>query len=579
MNTETKNCQNCKDNFVIEPDDFNFYRKIDVPAPTWCPECRAVRRLIWRNERSLYHNKCALTGKRILSMFSPETGLTVYDQHEWWGDKWEPLDYGQGYDFTRPFFEQWLELFKKVPLANLGNTNIKNSDFGNNNYDCKNCYLVYASLENENVNYAQGADKTKDSMDVYTLIKSQNCYEDTLCGSMYNTHFSYDSDECLDSIFLTSCLGLKHCLGCVNLRHKTYCIFNKQYSKEDYEQEIQKYDLGSYSGLEAFKKIYQKFLSEQFRRYAFIYKSVNVTGDNVLHSKNSKWIFDAYEEVEDTKYAAHILKIKTSYDGYGMGFNAELLYEGVDFGLDAARNKFGVFNHRGLDTTYTYMCYSSKNLFGCVSLRSKQYCILNKQYSKEEYEKLLPKVIQHMMDMPYVDPKGRIYKYGEFFPTNFSPFYYNETIAQEYYPITKTRAADFDFQWKEKQIRDYEIEIKMEEIPDHIKDADESIVGKVIECLHGGECEEQCTSAFKIREDELNFLKSKNIALPRLCPNCRHFQRLKKRNPLNLWHRRCMCEKEHSHHKGTCEVEFETAYAPGRPETLYCEKCYQQEVY
>ena len=579
MQREDKTCQNCKQQFAIEPEDFNFYEKIKVPPPTFCPECRAMRRLIWRNERALHHNTCAFSGKKIISMFSPETKLVVYDQDIWWGDQWDATDYGKEYDFSRPFFEQWHELLERVPLCAMCNTNCVRSEYGNNNFDCKNCFLVYASLENENVAYAQGALNTKDSYDVYTLMKSQNCYEDTLCNSLYNTHFSYDSDESLDSIFLSSCVGLKHCLGCVNLRHRTYCIFNEQYSKEEYEEKMKEYDFGSFRELEKFKKEYEKFYKKQTRRFASILKSVNVTGDNIMNSKNSKMIFDVYGDVEDSKYLVHAITIKTSYDGYGIGYNAELLYEGVDFGLDAARNFFGIWNHRGMDNIYTYMCHSSKHLFGCISCRSKQYCILNKQYTKEEYEKLLPKVIQHMNDMPYVDKLGRKYGYGEFFPVELSPFYYNETIANEYYPLNKEKAKSYGFKWKEKEERDYKIEIKTEELPDHIRDVPGDIVGKVIECAHKGDCNEQCTEAFKIISEELQFYKKANLALPRLCPNCRHFERLKKRNPLKLWHRTCMCEKDGHEHSGKCAVEFETSYAPERPEVIYCEKCYQKEVY
>ena len=43
--TENRICQNCKSEFIIEPEDFNFYEKIKVPAPTWCPECRMIR--VW----------------------------------------------------------------------------------------------------------------------------------------------------------------------------------------------------------------------------------------------------------------------------------------------------------------------------------------------------------------------------------------------------------------------------------------------------------------------------------------------------------------------------------------------------
>ncbi len=449
MNSETKICQNCKKDFTIEPEDFNFYEKIKVPPPTFCPECRAVRRLIWRNERSLYHNKCAFSGKNIISIFSPETNLTVYDRDIWWSDKWNPLSYGQEYDFSRPFFEQFKELMSKVPLANVGNTNCVNSEYGNHNVDLKNCYLVYASFTGENVSYAQGITEVRDSFDLYSVMKSEKCYEDIGCGNIYNTFFCYDSDECINSLFLTSCLNVQDCLGCVNLRHKNHCIFNKQYNKEEYEKKLATYDFGSYKVLEKFKKEYEDFLKLQFRRFAFIYKSTNVTGDNILNSKNCRMIFDIYWETQDSKYIAHGGDLKYGYDGYGVG-KGEYIYESVDTGINSAMNFFGILTHGCLQTEYTYMCYGSNNLFGCVGLRKQEYCILNKKYSKEEYQEILPKIIEHMNAMPYVDKQGKVYRYGEFFPTEISPFFYNETILEEYYPLNKKEIESYGVKLKEK---------------------------------------------------------------------------------------------------------------------------------
>ena len=100
---------------------------------------------------------------------------------------------------------------------------------------------------------------------------------------------------------------------------------------------------------------------------------------------------------------------------------------------------------------------------------------------------------------------------------------------------------------------------------------DESIIGKVIECSHRGECTQNCTLGFKIILEELQFYRRMNLPLPHLCPNCRHYERLSQRNPMKLWHRKCM--------KEGCDNEFETSYAPERPEIVYCEKCYQKEVY
>src|SRR5205085_1104301 len=109
MNSETKNCQNCKNEFIIEPDDFAFYEKMKVPAPTWCPECQLMRRLSFRNERMIYKRKESGSEKEIISVYSAEKPVTVYSHEHWWSDSWDPLDYGKEYDFSRPFFGQMSE--------------------------------------------------------------------------------------------------------------------------------------------------------------------------------------------------------------------------------------------------------------------------------------------------------------------------------------------------------------------------------------------------------------------------------------------------------------------------------------
>ncbi|MEK7128078.1 MAG: hypothetical protein AAB933_00750, partial [Patescibacteria group bacterium] len=95
----------------------------------------------------------------------------------------------------------------------------------------------------------------------------------------------------------------------------------------------------------------------------------------------------------------------------------------------------------------------------------------------------------------------------------------------------------------------------------------------------------------KIIPDELNFYRKMNLPLPRLCPNCRTFERLKQRTGIELYKRSCQCDGEnsknnlyrntisHAHGSEPCSVSFETSYSPDRPEIVYCEKCYQQEVY
>ena len=568
MDSETKVCQNCKASFEIDASDFDFYEKMKVPPPTFCPDCRIVRRMSWRNERTLYHRKCDATGKDIITMFAPEQPLLVYERDYWWSDKWDQNAAGRDYDFSKPFFQQFRELLKKSPLPNLANSNVVNSEYGNHSLDMKNCYLFYASSNCEDVSYCRGALDSKNSLDLYIALNAMQCYDDTLCGDINRVFFSYDSYESVDCAFLHACKNMIDSLGCINLRNKSNCIFNQQYTKEEYVKERAKYDLGSYKGLTEFRKKFAEFIKKYPRRYGFIYKSRNIVGNNVLNSKNVYMGFDIFGKGEDSKYVIHGFDGRDTYDAYGFGKNGSSSYEIVDTGDNATRNLFAVFTHSCQNTNYTYSCKNSSDLFGCVGLRSKRYCILNKQYTKESFEALRTKIIEHMNLMPYIDKEGKIYKYGEFFPTEISPFAYNETIAQEHYPKNKSEILEAGYRWKELDTKQYKITLQSADLPDHIKDVSDDILNQVIACEHAGNCNEQCMGAFKIIPSELQFYRAMNLALPRLCSNCRHYRRLSQRTPFKLWDRTC----------AKCGKEVKTSYAPDRPEIIYCESCYNSEV-
>ena len=542
-----------------------------IPPPTFCPECRNKRRMSWRNERTLYKRACDATQKSIITMFSPEEKLNIYDRDFWWKEKFNPLQYGQDVDFTKPFFTQFKTLFEKVPLPSLLNENVINSSICNCVHNTKNGYLLFASMDTENVSYSTRVIGAKDSLDLFGGFNQELCYENILCDKSQHLFFSERSAECFDSFFLLDCKNLSHCIGCVNLRNVSYYIFNKPYTKEEYQNILKKLDLKSNSGLEKFKEKFAEFKKTLPRKYANIIRCHDASGDNIANSKNCKECFDAYKDLENCAFATHSIELKDSYDGYGVGSKAEQLYENIDSGVNASNLFSTICVHECHDISYSYNCHNSSHLFGCSGLRNKQYCILNKQYSKEEYENLILRIIKHMNDMPYVDEQKIIYKYGEFFPSELSPFNYNETIAQEYFPLTKEEARNQGYRWKDREKRNYHIEIENKNIPDNIENTDESIINKVIECKNKNINSEGCTEAFKIIPDEFFFYKKMNLSIPRFCPNCRHSIRIKQRNPLKLWHRKCM--------KEGCKNEFETPYSPDHPEIVYCETCYQREVY
>lgn len=575
-------CQNCKTDFIIEPDDFLFYEKIGVPAPTFCPECRLQRRLAWRNERGLFKRKCdALGHDEILVSIYPEGGRNVVYDHDYWhSDNWDPLDFGFEYDFNKTFFIQFNELLSTVPLISLFDSKSTNSSYCNITIEHKNCYLVSAGWGNEDSLYSNRISYCKDTCDSYCCHKTEFSYQNVYCKESSKLFYSLNCESCVDSYFLYDCRGCINCIGCTNLRNKSYCIFNKQYTKEEYQKFISENNLGDRGILEKIKKEFKDLYSKSIHKYAHLIKTENVIGDNVENSQNCYYCFDLAGDCQNVKYSNWgTYGLSDSYDtGPGTGGKSELTYEGISIGVTNNMCAFGVIVWNCRDVFYGFGLQNCTDCFGCVSLKNKQYCIFNVQYTKEEYEELIPKIKQHMIDMPYVDKKGNVYKYGEFFPIELSPYPYNGTVGQDYVPIKKEYAKNNFYPWHDKQEKKYDTTIFSKDLPDGIAEVQESVLNEIISCTNLGLDIEGCTNAFKITKQELEFYKRLNIPLPQYCQNCRHNERLELRNPFKLWHRQCMCDKENHQHKGKCEVEFETSYAPERPEIVYCEKCYQQEV-
>src|SRR3989344_2757051 len=242
---EKKICKNCKQDFTIEPDDFSFYEKIKVPPPTFCPLCRAQRRLIWRNEGNLFKRKSDFSGKEIFSGFSPDAPVKVYEKDVWLSYIWEPMEYGKDYDFSKPFFEQFRELLYTVPLKNLNVVNGVNSDYCNNFTDPRNCYLVFNGKIAEDTMYSNGLDSIRDSIDLSHCVKCEKCYECFWLTSCSNAIFSTQCESSFNISFCRDCVGCHDCFGCVGLRKKEYQIFNKQYTKEEYTKKVEEFKISS----------------------------------------------------------------------------------------------------------------------------------------------------------------------------------------------------------------------------------------------------------------------------------------------------------------------------------------------
>jgi hypothetical protein len=207
------------------------------------------------------------------------------------------------------------------------------------------------------------------------------------------------------------------------------------------------------------------------------------------------------------------------------------------------------------DCQYMNYCHSSQHLFGCIGLRRKKYCILNKEYSREEYEELLPKIIEHMRQSK---------EFGEFFPVTISPYAYNESLAQDFFPLGKEEVLERNWKWKEQkdEVPNVEKIFDSHLLPDSIEDIPDDILHWALRCSVS-------RRPFQIQKAELAFYRRMGLPIPRKHPDVRRRERMALRNPRKLFERTC----------AKCKKGIQTTYSPERPEIVYCEECYLKEVY
>lgn len=567
MNTEVRNCQNCKNNFTIEPDDFSFYEKMKVPAPTFCPECRMIRRMIWRNHRSFYRRSCAICNKTLLSVYKDEQAPVMCTEC-WNGDSWDPYINQKEIDFSLPFLSQVNDIFKVQPRTfQYRGGSIVNCDYANSVFNSKNIYLSFSLVNSEDISFSENVDNSKNSLDCLYCTDIDRCSWNVDCTGNYNCHFMIDSHKNIDSYFLYDCTNCSNCCLSANLRNKSYVFNNIQLSKEDYEKSVNQLKLNTYHGFKSSIEQFNLVKINSITKFAKNLNSVNATGDHIANSKDISKSFDVGKS-ENISNSFRVIETKDLKDCCWV-LKGESEYETIS-GTDNSSNEIGcVVCFTSTRMEYSLFCRGCSDCFGCVGLKNAKYCILNKQYTKEEYEELVAKIRQQMIDLPFLDSKGRVYRYGEFFPYEMSPFGYNETLAHDYFPKSKEEIINLGFNWKETETRDYKITKDENSLENSIGNTDDSVLNDIIKCPNQGNYLYQCTSAFRITKEELLFYKQNNLPIPRYCPNCRHYERLKYRNPMKLYKRVC---------SNGCGREFETTYAPERPERVYCEQCYQAEV-
>ena len=569
---ETKNCKHCAFKFEVTNKDLEFYKKVSpvfswenfqIPSPSLCPDCRNQRRLSFFNYKFLYKNNCSSCWKSTIARFSKESWIKIYCNECWWSIQKEPVEKWWEINFEESFFSQISKLIKTTPYQNLiwSLANIENnSEYTNHTSEIIDSYLVFEANTVERSFYSFALKKSNDIVDSSFVWNSQYVYECIDSYDMYNCFYCRESFWSKFSYFLDNCKNCEFCIWCNNLVWKKYHIFNKKASKQEYEELKNK--LSNHSFLQEFKNDFKLKSKKYVKKYANLVWSEDSIWNNIINSKNCVNCFDMLW-AEDCKYSNQINYSSDIFDVSSYGENSSLMYDSVSVWRYSNNILFTSITGKSEGLIYCIEVKKSKNCFLCVNLKDKQYCILNKQYTKEEYEELVPKIIEKMR---------KDWKQWEFFPSSISPFWYNETVAQEYYPIKNVKIGNGKiknekwvvFNWSEYELPVPKVDkiIPAEKLPENISNIPDDILAWAIEC-------EITKKPFRIISQELDFYRKHSLGIPRKHPDQRHKERMSLRNPRKLFDRKC----------DTCGVDMKSTYSLEREEIVYCEDCYNKEVY
>jgi len=551
MNSETKNCVDCKKNFSINEGELNMYKKVGIELPTLCFFCRIKLHLSFWMFGKFRKGKSDLSKGSLITVLPEKTRYPIYTLNEWHSDNWNAMDYGVSYDSNLPFFGQLQALQEKVPHPHQNGANNTGCEWSDDVWNSRNCYLSRSMEECEYLYYSYRNIKVKNSIDMTVCFNSEKCYSSSDCHNSFQLFYSRHSRDCIDSYFLYDCRNCQNCFMSWNLRNKRYCIENVEYSKEEYEEKLKSFNLGSYSVVKSLKERFENIAQEKVvHRQDFNFRVFNSDGNYLEDTKNCHNC-NTFSESEDCYNCIRGLRSKSNIDATG-ALNLELSGNcsccvGGGYALRYCAHSPSRYSE------YLDLCIECEYCFGCVGLKKKKYCILNKQYTKDEYEILKNKIISDMKK------RG---EYGKFLPYVMSAGPFNFSTSFLYFPDAKKEdILKLGGYWED--VNESHIEgMPTSKLPDSIKDVPDTIITQALICPETG-------WRFNIAENELIFYKENNIPLPRYHFDVRTKNRLKYLTVLKSYPYKCIF----------CKNDIMAYYPPEWGyKNIACEECYKQNI-
>lgn len=552
-----RTCKKCGKVFKIEAGDINFFRMLRVPPPALCPLCRRIRRfgLLMRVPK-FFKKKCSAPGheEEIVTVFPPSSPHKVYDFSFYQSDEWDGGSYGRDINASRPFFEQFKELFFDTPHISLEHDPMGvGVEYTLGGRGGKNNYYSSAAYGSEECMYVNDARFSKNIVDSSAIFNSEFCYEAVTTAYSNKGIYLINCSHCIDCAFLFDCKNCTSCFLSSNLRNASYVFQNQQLTKEEYQKRMKDIDLGERDVFEKMIREFDTVSENALRRSIQSVNCVDTIGDSNMECKDCYFVFRS-QSSEHCRYSENTLKAK---DIYGVTNTVgERTYESVT--CLPSNIWFSIYAR---DSTFVEYCAEVRNCnycFGCVSIRGKQFYIMNKPYTEEEYWNKVDELKTAML------ARG---EYGEFFDLSMGLMPYQSSSGGYYFPMTeeemKQRGIPFYPEPESRFPEGVRILDARKEVPGNIKDVTDEVLKHAIRCETSGK-------AFRITPSELQFYRRMGIPIPTKHPWQRMIERRDREFPFALYEFSCPRCKETSLSVYTQEEQ--------KKYRILCEKCYLKEV-
>ncbi len=345
------------------------------------------------------------------------------------------------YDFSKKFFLNYKEFFQSIELpALMIQSDVENANYADSINSSKNVYLSFIVVMNcENVLYSYYIKHNWKNV-LNSVMVWDSCENIYFCSwiihsfNIFYSRYIYNSSNTWFSRNLVWC---SECIFCENLENKSYCINNQELEKSEYFTRKEQILKQKKEFINWYKNSNTRWMNRWSEKvlWNFVLFSENIqNGYFVNKVKNGKnliisWGNEDFENMYDTFCCWWISDFYWVFASWRLNEN---IY--CSWNIEKSSNIF-----------YSYFCNDCSFCLGCIWLKNKSFCILNKQYSKEEWHEMANKIFAQM------DENGTLW---EFFPWDLNPFYFNDTMA--YFiddSFTKEEVEKEGFMWRDEKVK------------------------------------------------------------------------------------------------------------------------------